>query len=85
MGGFSSRRDHGVEPRDRRPLGTRSLRSTASTGFRAPSLPQLGFNTIVFSGSPESGFSVSEHLEDGAAREYFGRGARIFSTRPPAA
>ena len=62
-------------------LGTRlelspavSLRSTASTGFRAPSLPQLGFNTIVFSGSPESGLSVSGHLEDGAAREYFGRG-----------
>lgn len=62
-------------------LGTRldlsagaSLRATASTGFRAPSLPQLGFNTIVFSGSPEAGLSVSGHLEDGAARGYFGRG-----------
>ena len=64
-------------------LGTRldisvnaSLRATASTGFRAPSLPQLGFNTIVFSGSPESGLSVSGHLEDGAANEYFGRGRK---------
>ena len=62
-------------------LGTRlelspfaALRGTASTGFRAPSLPQLGFNTIFFSGSPESGLSVSGHLEDGAAQEYFGRG-----------
>ena len=62
-------------------LGTRldlspaaSLRATASTGFRAPSLPQLGFNTIVFSGSPETGLSVSGHLEDGAARKYFGQG-----------
>ena len=62
-------------------LGTRldlssaaSLRATASTGFRAPSLPQLGFNTIVFSGNPESGLSVSGHLEDGAAKQYFGRG-----------
>ena len=62
-------------------LGTRldmsanaTLRATASTGFRAPSLPQLGFNSIVFSGSPETGLSVSGHLEDGAANEYFGRG-----------
>ena len=62
-------------------LGTRldvspaaSLRATASTGFRAPSLPQLGFNTIVFSGSPETGLSVSGHLEDGATRKYFGQG-----------
>ena len=53
-----------------------SLRATASTGFRAPSLPQLGFNTIVFAGSVESGLSVSGHLEDGAAWEYFGRGRR---------
>ena len=62
-------------------LGTRldlspaaALRATASTGFRAPSLPQLGFNTIVFSGSAETGLSVSGHLEDGAARKYFGQG-----------
>ena len=27
-----------------------ALRATASTGFRAPSLPELGFNTIVFKG-----------------------------------
>ena len=52
-----------------------SLRATASTGFRAPSLPQLGFNTIVFSGSPETGLSVSGHLEDGAANKYFGQGS----------
>ena len=51
-----------------------SLRATASTGFRAPSLPQLGFNTIVFSGDPETGLSVSGHLENGAAKDYFGRG-----------
>ena len=62
-------------------LGTRldlssaaSLRATASTGFRAPSLPQLGFNSIVFSGDPDTGLSVSGHLEDGAAMEYFGQG-----------
>lgn len=52
-----------------------SLRATASTGFRAPSLPQLGFNTIVFSGQPDGTLSVSAHLEDGAAHEFFGQGS----------
>ncbi len=53
-----------------------SFRTTASTGFRAPSLPQLGFNTIVFGGgdAEEGGLSVTAHLEDGAAREFFGFG-----------
>ena len=50
-----------------------SLRATASTGFRAPSLPELGFNTIVFSGGSE-GLSVTTHLEDGAANQFFGLG-----------
>ena len=53
---------------------TVSLRATASTGFRAPSLPQLGFNTIVFSGEA-GGLSVTSHLEDGAAFEFFGEGS----------
>ena len=52
-----------------------SLRTTASTGFRAPSLPQLGFNTIVFSGDRGGGLSVTAHLEDGAAFEFFGEGS----------
>ena len=52
-----------------------SVRATASTGFRAPSLPQLGFNTIVFSGDSAGGLSVTAHLEDGAAFDYFGEGA----------
>ena len=51
-----------------------SLRATASTGFRAPNLPELGFNTIVFSGDPEGGLSVTAVLEDGAANQFFGRG-----------
>ena len=63
-------------------LGTRldlssaaSLRATASTGFRAPSLPELGFNTITFGGgNPEKGLSVTANLEDGAANRYFGLG-----------
>ncbi|MYE18331.1 MAG: TonB-dependent receptor [Rhodospirillales bacterium] len=54
---------------------TVSLRATASTGFRAPSLPQLGFNTIVFSGDSAGGLSVTSHLEDGAAFEFFGEGS----------
>ena len=52
-----------------------SLRATASTGFRAPSLPELGFNTITFGGgNPEEGLSVTANLEDGAANRYFGLG-----------
>lgn len=52
-----------------------SLRATASTGFRAPSLPELGFNTITFGGgNPEGGLSVTANLEDGAANRYFGLG-----------
>ena len=52
-----------------------SLRATASTGFRAPSLPELGFNTITFGGgNPEAGLSVTANLEDGAANRYFGLG-----------
>ncbi len=53
-----------------------SLRATASTGFRAPSLPQLGFNTIVFGGgsAADGGLSVTAHLEDGAAHNFFGFG-----------
>ena len=65
-----------------------SLRATASTGFRAPSLPELGFNTIIFSGggNPEGGLSVTAaNLEDGAANQFFGLGARTFNTKPPAA
>ncbi|MDE0712259.1 MAG: TonB-dependent receptor [Rhodospirillales bacterium] len=52
-----------------------SLRATASTGFRAPSLPQLGFNTIIFSGQPDGTLSVTAILEDGAAFEFFGEGS----------
>ena len=52
-----------------------SLRATASTGFRAPSLPELGFNTIIFSGSGAEGLSVTAVLEDGAANQFFGLGA----------
>ena len=52
-----------------------SLRATASTGFRAPGLPQLGFNTIVFSGDSAGGLSVTAILEDGAAFEFFDRGS----------
>ncbi len=52
-----------------------SLRGTASTGFRAPSLPQLGFNTIFFGGGNiEGGLSVNASLEDGAANRFFGLG-----------
>ena len=51
-----------------------SLRATASTGFRAPNLPELGFNTIIFSGGGEGGLSVTAVLEDGAANQFFGRG-----------
>ena len=55
---------------------TLSLRATASTGFRAPSLPQLGFNTIIFGGGgAEGGLSVTAHLEDGAAHNFFGVGS----------
>ena len=54
---------------------TLSLRATASTGFRAPSLPQLGFNTIIFGGGAEGGLSVTAHLEDGAAHSFFGVGS----------
>ncbi len=53
-----------------------SLRATASTGFRAPSLPQLGFNSIIFGGGgTEGGLSVTAHLEDGAAHNFFGIGS----------
>ena len=52
-----------------------SLRATASTGFRAPSLPELGFNTIIFSGGGAEGLSVTAVLEDGAANQFFGLGA----------
>ena len=56
---------------------TVSLRATASTGFRAPSLPQLGFNTIIFGGGgAEGGLSVTAHLEDGAAFRFFNVGAK---------
>lgn len=51
-----------------------ALRATASTGFRAPSLPELGFNTIFFAGSPE-GLTVTASLEDGAANRFFGVGS----------
>ena len=51
-----------------------SLRATASTGFRAPSLPQLGFNTITFAGGGEGRLSVTANLEDGAAHRSFGVG-----------
>lgn len=51
-----------------------SLRATASTGFRAPNLPELGFNTIIFSGGGSEGLSVTAVLEDGAVNQFFGRG-----------
>ena len=47
-----------------------TLRAVASTGFRAPSLPQRGFNFIGFlGGNAEGGLSVTAHLEEGAAHE----------------
>ena len=52
-----------------------SLRATASTGFRAPSLPELGFNTIVFEGTAQGGLTVTASLEDGAANRFFGVGS----------
>ncbi len=56
-------------------LGARvSMRLSASTGFRAPSLPQKGFNTVLFSGGDAAGLSVTAHLEDGAAHDYFNAG-----------
>ena len=53
-----------------------SLRATASTGFRAPSLPELGFNTIVFEGTAQGGLTVTASLEDGAADRFFGLGSQ---------
>lgn len=48
-----------------------SLRAVASTGFRAPSLPQRGFNSIGFQGgNAEGGLSVTANLEEGAAHEF---------------
>ena len=52
-----------------------SLRATASTGFRVPSLPELGFNTIVFKGTAQGGLTVTASLEDGAANRFFGVGS----------
>ena len=47
-------------------------RFAASTGFRAPSLPNRGFNTIVFAGGDtNTGLSVTSHLDEGAAKKYF--------------
>ena len=52
-----------------------SLRGTGSTGFRAPSLPQRGFNTIVFSGASDSPtLSVDALLEEGGAHKFFDKG-----------
>ena len=46
-----------------------SLRAAASTGFRAPSLPQRGFNSIGFQGTKDGRIGVTANLEEGAARQ----------------
>ena len=51
-----------------------TVRGTASTGFRAPSLPQLGYNTVSFIGGGEGKLSVTANLDDGTARRVFGVG-----------
>lgn len=51
-----------------------SLRAAASTGFRAPSLPQRGFNSITFGSGDAALLSVTANLEEGAARQYFSVG-----------
>ena len=57
-----------------------SLRASASTGFRAPSLPQRGFNSIGFQGgNEEGGLSVTANLEEGAAHEFLGVGSAKLS------
>ena len=48
-----------------------STRFAASTGFRAPSLANRGFNTIIFAGDDAKGLSVTSHLDEGAAAKYF--------------
>ena len=53
------------------------LRATASTGFRAPSLPELGFNTIVFKGTADDRFDL--HL----GLNYFGKASPQWILQDP--